>query len=535
MAGHLSYGHNAERVGVTGKYQLANTDGIVKLQYQPQQMAFLHALASRHCDRSYPKNGCGFEWQIKFGDLASTFCPKCMKPGTRDYVKMLLLAGRQGGKTRIGTLGGVLEASMPNSYGWVTAPTYRDLTDFVEPAFFSQLPQEWMDKGDFNVSDRLLVLPNGARVAFRSLEDPQSVRGPTLDWWLIDEACKVSGIAHEVGDAMLAIKEGVEILTTTPRGEDWVWEKVWCLAEEGHQGYWAARWVSTGNPTMSASYIAGKRATMSDEMFKQEYEADFVTFQGAIYGSTMIDPCVIDDKTEAGYAELIRYLPEWPDINPARSAVVGLDPGSDHPFAGCLIVVTEQALIVCGEYEEREKPAMIHASNLKAMVGNLSPRWGIDRSQPQMVIELGQHGIFAVAAENAVVPGIERVKSWMVSGRLKFVKSRTKRLVGALKSYRWAETEKKDGAAGIQQPYKRKDDLPDALRYGLMTWPHLPEATEVIRGVRDLSKLDDKSRRDIERMLRHEGVEKEKVAEGVGEFYGSDYAEEYGSSEEYYA
>jgi phage terminase large subunit-like protein len=140
---------------------------------------------------------------------------------------MLLLAGRQGGKTRIGTLGGVLEASMPNSYGWVTAPTYRDLLDFVEPAFFAQLPQSWLDEGDWNVSDRLLLLPNGARVAFRSLEDPQSVRGPTLDWWLMDEACKVSGVAHEVGDAMLAIKEGVEILTTTPRGEDWVYEEVW--------------------------------------------------------------------------------------------------------------------------------------------------------------------------------------------------------------------------------------------------------------------------------------------------------------------
>jgi hypothetical protein len=314
-----------------GKYKLANGEGVVALKYQPQQMAFLRALAARHCNRQAPNFGCGFEWSIQFGRVETTFCPKCHKVGARDYTKMLLFAGRQGGKTRIGTLGAVLEATMPNTYGWVTAPTYRDLTDFVEPAFFSQVPQQWLDDGDWNVADRLLILPNGSRVAFRSLEDPQSARGPTLDYWLMDEACQVSGVAHEVGDAMLAIKQGVEILTTTPQGEDWVWEKVWCFAEAQHQGYWAAKWMSTGNPIMSAEFIAGKKATMSPEMFEQEYEAGIVTFKGAIYGANMVDRCVIDDKTEDGYAFLKKFIPEWPQINPARVAVVGLDPGSDHP------------------------------------------------------------------------------------------------------------------------------------------------------------------------------------------------------------
>lgn len=495
-----------------GKYILAAPEGLVQLQYQPQQVAFLHALKRRYCEN-------GHTWSIEFGNPTTKSCPTCGLNGKREFDKMLLLAGRQGGKTRVGTLGAVLEASMPNSYGWVTAPTYRDLLDFVEPAFFAQLPQGWVDRSDWNVSDRLLILPNGARVAFRSLEDPQAVRGPTLDWWLMDEACKVSGLAHEIGDAMLAIKQGVEILTTTPRGEDWVWEKVWVHAENGVPGYWAARWKSIENPTMSKEYIEGKRSTMSVEMFRQEYEADIVTFQGAIYGS-LIDPCIIDDTTESGYEELQKWVPEWPDVASSRSCVVGLDPGSDHPFAAVPIVVTERGLVVFGEYEERERPAMLHAQSLKALVGKLQPRWGCDRSQPQTMIELAQHGIFAVGAENSVLAGIERVKSWLVTKKICFVKSRTKKLVGALKTYRWAETEKKDGATGIQQPYKRKDDLPDALRYALMTWPHLPEPAEKATG-RDLSAFDEKTRYEIERMARHTKVEdNKKVEDGVGEFYG---------------
>lgn len=526
------------------KYKLAGS-GLVALKYQPQQVAFLHALASRHCDRSAPKYGCGTEWQLSFGDPRTKLCPKCGRMGTRDFVKMLLFAGRQGGKTRVGTLGGVLEASMPDSYGWVTAPTYRDLTDFVEPAFFAQLPQDWLDRGDWNVGDRLLTLPNGARVAFRSLEDPQSVRGPTLDWWLMDEACKVSGVAHEVGDAMLAIKEGVEILTTTPRGEDWVWEQVWCLAEQGVEGYWAAKWFSAENPTMSAAYIATKRATMSDEMFRQEYEADIVTFQGAIYGSGMVDPCVIDDETAEGYAEIKSILPEWPAIDPARTALVGLDPGSDHPFAGAYAVVTDRAIVICGEYLQREKPAMIHAQNLRAMVGKSQPRWGVDRSQPQTILELAQHGIFAQAVDagpGSVVAGIERVKSWMVSGRLKFVKSRTKQTVSQLKTYRWKESQrdkdgnriKADGSSAPQEPYKRKDDLCDALSYLLRMWPHLPTPIEVDPTVRDLTKLPEHMARDILRMRAFEGTEKQKVAEGTGEFYG-EVAESYGGEDAFFA
>src|SRR5574338_117132 len=129
-----------------------NASALVQLQHIPQQVAFLRALAARFCANNHT-------WSITFGDPRTKNCPVCGQKGQRDFTKMLLLAGRQGGKTRIGTLGAVLEASMPQSRGWVSAPTYRDLVDFVEPAFFAKLPQQWRDEGDWNASDRILTLP----------------------------------------------------------------------------------------------------------------------------------------------------------------------------------------------------------------------------------------------------------------------------------------------------------------------------------------------------------------------------------------
>lgn len=495
------------------RYKLANPQPLVQLQYNPYQIAFLDALAARICPQ------CKTFWRVTWGVVETLHCPRCAVKGKRAYNSLLLRAGRQGGKTRVGTLGDVLELSFPNVYGWICAPTYRDLTDFVEPAFFQQIPQTWVDQGDWSASDRILTLPNNSKVAFRSLEDPESVRGPTLDFLHMDEICKIAKKAREVALPALAVQEGALIGTTTPQGEDWVHEDMWVPAEAGVPGFWAATYKTKDNPIMSAAFLEQQRRTMSPEMYRQEYEATIETFQGAIYAG-LVDPCVLDDESESGYAELKAMLPEWPDISPARTGVVGLDPGSDHPFAGVTAVSVPEGLIVYGEYEEREKPAAIHAAHLKAMARGLQLRWGIDRSQAQMQIELAQHGIFTAPAENNVTAGIERVKSWMLTRRIFFVKSRTKKLVSRLKSYRWADTEKNDGSTGQQQPYKRFDDLPDALRYMLMLWPHLPEPREATSG-RDLSKLDDKTRAEIERLRQFEGKgrEEESVAEGTGDFY----------------
>jgi hypothetical protein len=313
---------------------------------------------------------------------------------------------------------------------------------------------------------------------------------------------------------------------------------VWCLAEQGEPGYWAAKWKSTENPTMSKAFIEAKSATMSPEMFEQEYEAGIVTFQGAIYGANMVEPLVIDDRRRQGFELLKRYIPEWPN-RPCAHMSCGVGSGFRPSVRGTLAIITEHAIIVIGEYLMREKPAIIHAANFRAMVGNLQPRWGVDRSQPQSIIELAQHGIFAQSVEagpGSVVAGIERVKSWMVTGRMRFVKTRTKQTVAQLKTYRWKKNEKNDGSTAKQEPYKKKDDLCDAVSYIVRMWPHLPEAPEVEQGVRDLTKLGDTERRDIERVMHHmEQVRRDKIEDGVGEFYDTVVDGHGGAFDEFYA
>src|SRR5260370_26599742 len=52
-----------------------------------------------------------------------------------------------------------------------------------------------------------------------------------------------------------------------------------------------------------------------------------------------------------------------------------------------------------------------------------------------------------------------------------------------------------------ERVYKKEDELPDCVRYALMTWPSLPEMETPIVG-RDLRKLDTRTQWEIEELAR---------------------------------
>jgi hypothetical protein len=495
------------------RLKLANPQPLVELQRHYYQDKFQEARRTRVC-----ANGHG--WQINAERL---FCPECGAKGKRAFRRFLLRAGRRGGKTRIGALASIEECAIPNTIGWICAPTFPELEDFVMPAFFKQIPQVWLDHPltEWSETERTLLLPNRAVVQFRSLEDPERGRGQGLHWLWIDEICKLTLKHWETIRPSLSEHRGALIATTTPKGEDWVHEALYEPAESGRKGYWACVYKTTDNPIFQnedgAEEIAEAKATMTPEMFRQEYEADIVTFTGAIYGQA-VDKCLIGG-TEA---EMRHYIPEWPAVNPDRPAVLGLDPGADHPFAGSAFVLTPRGLVATDEYCERNALYKIHAMKIMAMRQGKG-QIGIDRSQKQAQIELAQYGMFTTPADNDVIAGIARVSAWMLAntldkdsglphGGLILPRLLVPKTIRQLRAYRWAETREGNAGIGREMVYKKKDDLCDSVRYGLMTFPHLPKGhpkgSEADK--RDLTALPEGVRADI--LRERKSVEQAKNA-----------------------
>jgi RNA polymerase subunit RPABC4/transcription elongation factor Spt4 len=473
------------------------------LRYQPEQKAFWQAIKDRVCRK------CKTEFTV----VETKFlCPKCSSRGFRKWDRLTIIAGRRFGKTRGGSIAGAFEATIPNSLGWACAPSNQKLHRYVIPAFQQLIPEDWV--ADWSTEYLDLKLKNGSLIHFQTLEHPDQGRGQGLDWLWIDEVCELSRAHWEVIRPSLA-GDTVAFFTTSPRGYDWVYDELYKPAEDGLPGYWGchAKTAESANPRISAEFLARERAQMSDAMYRQEYEADFVIFTGAVYGG-LVDPQILRTSEE-----IKKLLPEWPAVDPSRPALIGIDTGADHPFGAIKLVSTEAGLIAVGEYLERNRPFIQHASSLKMMAGYSPVKWAINKNERQQTIELAQHGIFCQKAENDIIAGTERVKSWLLAKQLWLVEQACPLTIRQLKAYRWADNETRKEEKRSERVFKKDDELPDCLRYALMTWPVLPKHVEPKDKPRDISHLPWEARAAIERMRKIDKPQSEEPESIIGDFW----------------
>ena len=477
-----------------------------KLYAQADQQNFLESRRRRLCRKC----------KTEYSNPPNITCPTCQEQGIRVFDRLTIIAGRRWGKSRIGAIAGTEEACISNTIGWACAPTNQKLHRYVIPAFQEIIPADWVVPGGWNTEFNDLRLKNGSLIHFQTLEDPDQGRGQGLDWLWIDEVCELTETHWEVIRPSLAGKT-VAFFTTSPRSYDWVYEQLYKPAEDGVKGYWGchAKTAESANPRITEEFLAREKASMSDTMYRQEYDADFVIFTGAVYGSALNSQILYTD------AEIKAIIPEWPTIESWRQVLVGIDTGADHPFGAVKLISTELGLVVVGEYLERHRSFIEHAGQMKRLANSSTAKWAINRNERQPMIELAQHGINCQAAENDVVAGTERVKSWLHQKQLWFIESLCPQTIKQMKAYRWAPDKAKDGSVRPKEKvYKKDDELPDCVRYALMTWPLLPKAVVAGEKVRDLSKLPGEIRTSIERMRRIDKDPDKEPQTVTGDFWG---------------
>lgn len=505
------------------------------LLVNPYQQAFQEARRTRYCFT------CKKLWVMdpNRGAAGMITCPHCQTThlsnltSPRVYDRLLVLSGRGGGKTLIGAHAAREEMLIPNSIGWVMGPTYKILWDSTLPTLCRRIPQNWVRHWDGEHME--LTLTNGAMVAFRSLEDPERARGPHgISWGWFDEAAQSPERAYDVFTPTLIRAGGIVITTTTVVGFDWTYDKIEKKAANGEPGYWFTKyWTEENslfktNPVM-AREIERARATMTPEFYAQEYRAERINATGSIYG-TLLPPVFLDSD-----AEVCKFLPEWPHIDPSRTILIGLDSGADHPFGAVMIVATEKGLVVVDEYLERHQAHMIHLGNIKNKFRThrfepFNIKWSANKNEAQLRLEFALQHVGVIPAENKHLVGIQRVQSWLVTRQLVFapnvVKTREQ-----MKAYRHANNFGTDGQKKqTENVFKLYDELPDCIRYALMSFPRLPdperaEMTDAQKSRWD--SFDEKTRMDIERVQeynkRDTSVDLTPLDKNfpVGDFFGS--------------
>lgn len=193
-----------------------------------------------------------------------------------------MVCGRGAGKTFAATkevLDTVL-AAPPGSSAAVLVPTaslhMRSVREALE-ALAPALPGcEW------KVSERTFYLPGGRSIAVHHAERKQKgeLRGPSIVMLWVDEGAVIA--ESFVNSAIPALrKRGVEtklLVTTTPLGKNWVYDRYEEAGEAGNAGAMERfRFRSTDSPYAADGFTLEQcRKTMSPEFFAQEYLAEFV-------------------------------------------------------------------------------------------------------------------------------------------------------------------------------------------------------------------------------------------------------------------
>jgi phage terminase large subunit-like protein len=188
------------------------------------------------------------------------------------------------GKTRLGCLS--VFAQPPGSLGVVAAPTYPMLRDATLRTFL-ELARDGKVLAEFRSSDMLARLVNGSEVMFRSADDPDRLRGPNIGWFWLDEAAMMGVDVWNIMLGRLREAPGRAWLTTTPRGDNWIYDR-W--VRKALPGYAMIRSSSRDNPFLPPDFIANLESAYTSRFARQEIEGEFLLdVPGALWKRAELD------------------------------------------------------------------------------------------------------------------------------------------------------------------------------------------------------------------------------------------------------
>lgn len=184
----------------------------------------------------------------------------------------VVVTGRQFGKTNLGAVMCVADALRGAQIWWV-APTF-DLTERGWKVILQLVGQIPGVRSEGRPVWRV-TLPGGGSIQAKSAENPDSLRGSTLDGLVFDEAAQARPEAWPILRPTLSVRRGWAMFISTPKGTNWFHDMY--REAEGRQGWARWRFPSTASPYLPPGDIEQARFDMSALLFSQEYLAEFIS------------------------------------------------------------------------------------------------------------------------------------------------------------------------------------------------------------------------------------------------------------------
>ena len=363
---------------------------------------------------------------------------------------------RRQGKTYIANIIGQLVSLVPGSHILIMSPNYAlsqisfDLQRQLIKHFDLEVAKD-------NAKDKVIELTNGSTIRMGSINQVDSCVGRSYDLIIFDEAALADGKeAFNVALRPTLDKDNSKALfISTPRGKNnW-------FAEFFNRGFtdefpeWASiRATYKDNPRMSETDVTEARKSMSEAEFKQEYEADFNTYEGQIWNFN--------------HEECVENLEE---LDTSKMDIfAGLDVGYRDPTAFCVLGYDwdSEKYYLLDEYLDAEKTTEQHATEIR----RLMEKWDIDyifidSAAQQTRFDFAQnYDITTTNAKKSVLDGIAHVAGIVDNDNL-FIDQRCKESLSCLDQYQW---DPNPNLAREKPKHNMASHMADALRYALYSF-----------------------------------------------------------------
>lgn len=265
----------------------------------------------------------------------------------------VLVTGRRWGKTRLGTVM-CIDYALRGMRAWWVAPSHPMAT--VGWRGLKELAQA-IPGVSKREKDRLLTFHTGGSVQVRSADNPDSLRGEGLDFLVIDEGAFMKEEAWtQALRPALSDRQGRALIISTPRGRNWFFKEFQRGIDPAIDEQRSWNLPSSSNPFMPDGEIEAAREQLPEDVFAQEYLAEFIDNAGIVFRN--IRACVIGGMV-ATPIENHRY-------------VMGVDWAQLHDFTVLTVMDAETMQVV-----EIVRFNKMEWEFQRKQIANLAHKWGV--------------------------------------------------------------------------------------------------------------------------------------------------------------
>jgi phage terminase large subunit len=298
-----------------------------------------------------------------------------------------LVAGKQGGKTFIGSIWARMKASLfkePKDCGIITAPTHKILKQATLP----RLLQTFDGLGKWRESDSIYEMRNGQPIYVRTMHDVNTIEGITRCRWIWgDEAGQYKAMAWDNIQGRAAPMEADIFLTTTPYALNWLYKDLYRPWSQGKRD--DVRFVqfrSIDNPYFPPAEYERLKKIMDPRIFAMHFEGRFQQMAGLVYPE-------IDE---------VKNYEDPFGPNPRDYFIcAGVDFGFTNPFAVSIRAIHRKQ---ARDYQVGEfyKTGLL-LDDMVRILGKMQTQLGVevfyaDSAEPRTIADLSARGIRIVGA-----------------------------------------------------------------------------------------------------------------------------------------